>query len=264
MSDHKLSRRDFLRTTGFIGLTAAAVAARPWDILLAQASEAEGEKSAHSWAMVIDQGKCIGCGYCTLACRAENDVPEGMEWNIVLTEKSPAGASVYVPRPCMHCEHPPCAEVCPVGATYKRGDGIVMMDYAKCIGCRYCEVACPYGARHFNWQEFSGPNDVVPQWGTPEVARRPRGVPEKCSFCYQRIDRGLAAGLTPGVDPQATPACVNACPVKARVFGDLNDPASPVSQLLRQNAGFRLREDLGTMPRVYYLPKRVTLEEGKG
>jgi Fe-S-cluster-containing dehydrogenase component len=143
-----------------------------------------------------------------------------------------------------------------VGASYYRADGIVMMDYDRCIGCRYCEVACPYGARAFNWKVFDGPNPAVPKWGHPEVERRPRGVVEKCSFCYQRIDRGLALGLKPGIDEAATPACVVACPVGARVFGDLNDPESSVSQLLKDNPAYRLREDLGTEPRVYYLPAR--------
>jgi Fe-S-cluster-containing dehydrogenase component len=145
-------------------------------------------------------------------------------------------------------------EVCPVKAGYYRPDGIVMMDYKRCIGCRYCEVACPYGARSFNWKAFTGPNPAVPEWGEPEVERRPRGVPEKCAFCYQRIDRGMALGLKPGVDMDASPACVGACPVGARTFGDLNDPHSPVSVLLRDNPSYQLRADLGTFPRVYYLP----------
>ncbi|HKZ69875.1 MAG TPA: 4Fe-4S ferredoxin, partial [Anaerolineales bacterium] len=115
---------------------------------------------------------------------------------------------------------------------------------------------CPYGARAFNWEEFTGDNPAVPEWGQPEVPRRPRGVVEKCSFCYQRIDRGLAQGLTPGVNPEATPACVVACPVGARKFGDLNDPDSEVSKLLADHPAYRLREDLGTGPRVYYLPTR--------
>jgi Fe-S-cluster-containing dehydrogenase component len=155
----------------------------------------------------------------------------------------------------MQCAHAPCAEVCPVGATFVRGDGIVMMDYDKCIGCRYCEVACPYGARQFNWKEFTGPNSAVPAFGSPEIPRRPRGVPEKCTFCSHRIDRGLALGLMPGVDPAATPACVNACPLGARIFGDLADPESNVSRLLAESPSYRLREDLGTQPRVFYLPK---------
>jgi Fe-S-cluster-containing dehydrogenase component len=129
-----------------------------------------------------------------------------------------------------------------------------MMDYDRCIGCRYCEVACPYQARSFNWEAFTGPNPAVPEWGQPEVPRRPRGVVEKCSFCYQRIDRGLALGLTPGVDPDATPACCVACPTGARLFGDLSDPESNVSRILREHVSFRLRDDLGTSPRVYYLP----------
>jgi Fe-S-cluster-containing dehydrogenase component len=131
-----------------------------------------------------------------------------------------------------------------------------MMDYDRCIGCRYCEVACPYNARAFNWQAFSGENPAVPEWGFPEVKRRPRGVVEKCSFCYQRIDRGLSLGLEPGVDDEATPACVVACPVHARAFGDLKDPGSNVSKLLAEYPAYRLREDLGTRPRVYYLPAR--------
>ena len=115
-------------------------------------------------------------------------------------------------------------------------------------------MACPYGARSFNWEAFTGPNPAVPQWGEPEVERRPRGVVEKCAFCYQRIDRGLTLGLTPGLDDDATPACVVACPVNARMFGDLKDPNSNVSKLLRNHVSYRLRDDLGTGPRVYYLP----------
>lgn len=141
-----------------------------------------------------------------------------------------------------------------VKASYRRPDGIVMMDYDKCIGCRYCEIACPYNARAFNWEAFTGPNPAVPKWGQPEVERRPRGVVEKCSFCYQRIDRGLKFGLKPGVDETATPACVVACPAKARLFGDLNDPESEVSRVLKEHPSFQLREDLGTEPHVYFLP----------
>jgi phenylacetyl-CoA:acceptor oxidoreductase subunit 1 len=255
MSEEKLSRRNFLRLSGLAGAAiAAAAATRPWEIMVVEAEHSA--ESKHRWAMVIDQAACVGCGDCTRACRATNDVPEGMEWSPVLVDTELADGPVFLPRPCMHCEHPPCAEVCPVAATYKRPDGIVMMDYDKCIGCRYCEVACPYGARKFNWKDSAGAGDVIPLWGTPEVARRPRGVPEKCSFCYQRIDRGLELGLTPGVDTEATPACVNACPMGARAFGDLNDPESKVSRLLGSHPSYRLREDLGTGPRVYYLPAR--------
>lgn len=245
-------RREFLKA---LSVSAAALFGL-WLKRKPTSASAPAGASPHKWAMVIDQARCTGCGYCTLACRAHNDIPPSISWNVVLNERTLGGRDVHLPRPCMQCETAPCVEVCLVGASYYRADGIVMMDYDKCIGCRYCEVACPYGARAFNWEAFTQPNPAVPRWGQPEVERRPRGVPEKCSFCYHRIDRGLANGLTPGVDPDATPACVVACPVGARKFGDLNDPESEVSRLLAEHPAYRLREDLGTAPRVYYLPAR--------
>ncbi len=249
MTENKISRRDFIKVAA-VG-AAAVTGLRVMEYASASGPVSEGGRK---WAMVIDQSKCTGCNYCVQACRANNDVSPDNTWNPVFPVDEVEGKTVYLPRPCMQCEHAPCVEVCMVGASYYRADGIVMMDYDKCIGCRYCEVACPYGARVFNWKSFDGDNPAVPEWGEPEVERRPRGVPEKCSFCYQRIDRGLALGLTPGVDRDATPACVGACPTGARVFGDLNDPESPASKLLAKHPSYRLREDLGTGPRVYYLP----------
>jgi phenylacetyl-CoA:acceptor oxidoreductase subunit 1 len=249
-----MKRRDFLKLT-VAGLATTTIAATT---MRNKASGPVGE-SPHKWAMVIDQSKCNGCGYCIDACRAENDVAPDKAWTRVIAMDPIDGQDVYLPMPCMQCADAPCVDICPVSASTYRPDGIVMMDYDKCIGCRYCQLACPYDARSFNWKAFTEENPAVPDWGEPGVERRPRGVVEKCSFCYQRIDRGLEQGLIPGVDDEATPACVVACPPGARIFGDLNDPESEVSKLAAQSCAYRLREELGTEPSVYYLP--ATAEE---
>jgi Fe-S-cluster-containing dehydrogenase component len=259
-----LSRRDFVRIAGQVGITAAAL-----KVLLELGSRVGTAHAGHGkvnsqyhWVMVIDLELCTGCNYCTYACKAANDTAEGITWNAVFNDNHTFSQEVYIPRPCMHCENAPCVSVCPVGATYHREDGLVEMDYTRCIGCRYCQVACPFGARYFNWEVNDDPNPMVPTWGLPEVERRPRGVVEKCTFCAQRLDAGLAQGKMPGVDPEATPACVNICPVGARVFGDLNDPDSRVSVLLRTRESIRLREETGVNPRVYYLlpvPEQVRI-----
>ncbi|MCC6800176.1 MAG: 4Fe-4S dicluster domain-containing protein [Anaerolineae bacterium] len=204
--------------------------------------------------MLIDLRKCIGCQYCVYACQAVNNVPDDMRWNVYFPEVTTTGVPFHMTRPCMHCQDAPCTAVCPTRATWQRADGIVVMDYDLCIGCRYCQVACPYDARTFNWRARSGSSGYQSEWGAAEVEPRPRGVAEKCTFCIHRIDRGLAQGMVPGVDRPATPACVNICPVEARIFGDLNDPDSRISRLIKALPTFRLREDLGTEPNVYYVP----------
>jgi Fe-S-cluster-containing dehydrogenase component len=246
----KVKRREFI----FLSMAGVVSATLSSKLKLSPRSRHPEGESPHRWGMVIDLNACVGCGDCTLACRANNDVPENISWNRVVEVEQQSDETIHATVPCMHCENAPCVGVCPVGATYHRPDGIVMMDYDRCIGCRYCQMACPYGARSFNWREFTEENPAVPEYGTPEIERRPRGVVEKCSFCYQRIDRGLELGLTPGVDREATPACVNACPVGARIFGDLNDPESEISQVLKQQTTIRLFEDKGMEPRVFYLP----------
>jgi Fe-S-cluster-containing dehydrogenase component len=259
----RLTRRDFLTLAGTAAGSVVAAQAlttgplSPFSELRQRqitGDHAGGTAVGPHWGMSIDLGRCIGCEYCLRACSAVNDVRVEEPWNIVVRERTSNGRSFFFSRPCLHCQHAPCVEVCPVQATYVREDGLVVMDYDRCIGCRYCEVACPYDARRFNWEERSDENAFAPTWGVPEVERRPRGVVEKCTFCIHRIDAGLANGLTPGVDFLATPACVNICPVGARAFGDLNDPASPVSQVLASRPTFRLRQELGTEPSVYYIP----------
>jgi molybdopterin-containing oxidoreductase family iron-sulfur binding subunit len=260
-----LTRRDFLTLAATAAGSVVAAQALTTGPLSPFAALKQGQLSGEShvsasgevqWGMVIDLDRCIGCEYCLRACSATNDVQADEPWNTVRQETSSAGRRYFFSRPCLHCQHAPCVEVCPVQATYVRDDGLVVMDYDRCIGCRYCEVACPYDARRFNWEGRSDENPYVPTWGSPEVDRRPRGVVEKCTFCIHRIDDGLEHGLIPGEDFEATPACVNICPVRARTFGNLKDPASRVAQVIADNPTFRLRQELGTEPSVYYIPPR--------
>ncbi|RPH55955.1 MAG: 4Fe-4S dicluster domain-containing protein [Chloroflexi bacterium] len=267
-----LTRRDILK---MVAATAGSIVAAP---LLTtgplspfgafKQQQLEGQEQAghgavtgeYHWGMVINLDICIGCEYCMRACSATNDVAPDKPWNFVVKDKTSGGHTFFLSRPCLHCQNAPCVEVCPVKATYHRDDGLVVMDYDRCIGCRYCQVACPYDARKFNWDaRAEDDNPYTPTWGEPEVERRPRGVVEKCTFCIQRIDAGLAKGLKPGEDYEATPACVNVCPVNARIFGNLKDPASAVSQAVSTNANVRLRDDLGTETSVYYIPPKEGL-----
>ncbi|MFZ6029532.1 MAG: 4Fe-4S dicluster domain-containing protein [Chloroflexota bacterium] len=267
-----LTRRDFLKVAVAAAssvLVAQAVTTgplSPFGQLKGEqlAVDANGSQTGHApgplhWGMVIDLDKCIGCGYCQRACCAVNDVPADEPWNLVVSERTSTGQEFFFTRPCLHCQNAPCVEVCPVQATYHREDGLVVMNYERCIGCRYCQVACPYDARRFNWEARSDENPYIPTWGQAEVKRRPRGVVEKCTFCIHRIDAGLRSGLMPGIDAEATPACVNACPVGARLFGNLNDPGSPISQYISSHTTLRLREDLGTEANVYYVPPKEGL-----
>jgi len=207
------------------------------------------------WGMVADLERCVGCQTCTAACRHSNATSPAVQWRKVLDIEAgsyPNVSRVFVPVGCQHCADPPCKHVCPSTATRQRADGIVTIDYDICIGCAYCEVACPYQARflvdepHYAY----GPamqNEVE----RAEIERV--GVAQKCTFCSDRIDFGLETGLTPGLDPRATPACVNACIADALHFGDLDDPNSNVSRLLRDQKSFRMHAELGTEPGFYYL-----------
>ncbi len=203
------------------------------------------------YGMTIDTNRCIGCHSCSVSCRHVNNLPEGNWWNRVLTKggeriDSPEGTFPdlklsYVPVACQHCENPACAKVCPVGATYKDPEtGAVRQDYDKCIGCRMCMAACPYtGVRSFNWQE---PTYVLSaDLGDRGVPPHQKHVVEKCTLCYHRISR----------DEQ--PGCITACPVRARVFGDFDDPNSEVSKLIATRKYEQLLADKGTNPSVYYL-----------
>lgn len=175
------------------------------------------------YGIVIDLTKCTGCAACTLACQAQNELEPGEVWvRVESTEEGrfPAVTRRFQTVQCNHCDNPPCAQVCPTKATYKRRDGIVLVDGKICIGCKYCVVTCPYQARVWNEE---------------------RGTPGGCKLCVTRVTRGVQ------------PACVLACPSKARTFGDLDDPESEISRLIVRKRPVRLRPDFGTGPNMYYV-----------
>jgi molybdopterin-containing oxidoreductase family iron-sulfur binding subunit len=241
----KLTRKDLLRVSG---LGALAMASRKF--LRAAA--------AKQWGMVIDLQKCrkeAGCDACIKACNVAHNIPQIPDsrhevkwiWNASFESAFPTGQNDYTRQEyaghpiavlCNHCADPPCVRVCPTGATWKRQeDGIVMMDYHRCIGCKYCIVACPYGARSFN---FSDPRPFIKELNA-DFPTRSKGVVEKCNFCAERLAR------------RQQPACVTACPEKAMIFGNVADPGSDVRQVLRSRNTIRRKPELGTGPNVFYI-----------
>lgn len=208
------------------------------------------ETLAKQLALVIDLNVCVGCHACVTSCKEWNTSgaagpladlnaygakPTGTFFNRVQTweaDSYPDTQTVHLPKSCLHCEDPPCVPVCPTGASYKRKeDGIVLVDYDKCIGCKYCSWACPYGAREFDEE---------------------RKVMTKCTLCVDRIYDEL-------LPPQdRKPACVKACPTGARLFGDVKDPTSEVSQAIRERGGYQLMPEWETQPANQYLPRQVT------
>ncbi len=208
------------------------------------------------YVMVADLRRCVGCQTCTAACKVANATPPWVQWRWVLDVEYgeyPDVWRAFVPVGCQHCANPPCLEVCPSGTTWQRGDGIVAINYDRCIGCSYCAVACPYQARYkVDGAEYAYDGSPMEVERAREDPRR-LGVSTKCDFCADRIDQGKSRGLIPGQDPEATPVCVNSCIANTLYFGDLKDPQSAVSRLLRENQSFRMHEELGTEPGFYYL-----------
>ena len=261
----KIDRRKFIKLSGLtaIGLAGnpAAKALTGEDSLLTPTKpepSLEHPLTAKRWAMVVDLRKCLaneGCKDCINACHLTHNVPDfgnhkdEIKWvwkepfehafheqeHEFLDEKLKHAPTLVM---CNHCDNPPCVRVCPTEATWKREeDGVVMMDWHRCIGCRYCVVACPYGSRSFNWRD---PRPFIGEI-QPDFPTRMRGVVEKCTFCEERLARGLL------------PACVEACKHDALKFGDLEDPESEVRQLLHDNYTIRRKPSLGTQPEIYYI-----------
>lgn len=243
-----LDRRDFLALGTVV---AAGTVMSSVGTAMSNASKAKEYRASekNSWGMVIDVNKCdAGCTACVDVCGKENNIPKfddpklDIHWIRKLTFRQkgfPGAKERSMPVMCFHCEHPPCAHVCPVAATFVRKDGIVLVDKHRCIGCRYCMIACPYKARSFVSKH------VEPRPGdNQDVPARMHGVVEKCTLCVHRIDSGLK------------PACVEACRKEgsgAMTFGDFGDPESEISKLVMTSRASQIRPDLGCNPRVFYL-----------
>ena len=208
------------------------------------------------YVMVIDLRRCVGCQTCAAACKQTNATPPGVQWRRVLdveVGEYPNVHRTFVPVACMQCANPPCEAVCPTTATKKRADGLVTIDQDICIGCANCVMACPYDARsivrapHFAYGDQPIASEAL-RFDPGRIA-----VSMKCNFCKDRIDAAAVTGQVPGQDPEVTPACVNSCIAGAMQFGDIEDPASNVSRTLASTQHFRMHEELGTEPGVYYI-----------
>jgi len=236
------------------------------------------------YGMVIDLQRCTGCGGCIVACKNENNLPEGIAWSNKITETKGTFPDIrfsYLPTLCNHCENAPCVSGCPTQAMYYGENGIVMHDTRKCIGCRYCMAHCPYGVISFNWEDphqswredtalipggTASPVEMTqhvggkvipyynPEQETKYAGIRPRGVVEKCNFCAHRLENNQL------------PYCVDSCPANARIFGDLDDIDSEVNEVLGKFKSTRLKEDLGTEPKIFYIREfnRSTYKKTKG
>ena len=230
------------------------------------------EISKKRWGMTVDINRCVGCQTCTIACKHANDTVPGIQWRKVLDVESgkfPDVERLFMVVGCQHCNEPPCVPVCPTGATKQREDGLVTMDYDRCIGCASCAVACPYQARTIvHKQEYYYGEQTIQE---KAVAHKDRfGVAQKCTFCIDRIDEGLAVGLKPGVDSEVTPVCAASCISAAIQFGDFNDPTSEVSRLVNERDHFQMHPELGADPQIKYLvetpavPGRAPVEDELG
>lgn len=215
--------------------------------------EAREGIAGKKFVMVVDLARCKNARKCITACQKWHYRDVETEWlTVKLLKDGDKGAPYWFPKQCFHCDNPPCVKVCPVDATFKRQDGLVLIDNDRCIGCKFCMAACPYSTRVFNWDEPELPAQIMNQQYSPETGIPPKvGTVEKCDFCPDRAREGLL------------PPCVEACPNGVFYFGDENEDTVSngeetisFSQLIKDRAAYRFQEELGTQPRVYYLPPK--------
>jgi Fe-S-cluster-containing dehydrogenase component len=245
-----------------IGATAAAVGYQPSlrNRVAADPSEDDGEeetgKRVRRWCMVVDLRYCDGCQSqgmppkCTQACIEGRFVAEPQEWIEVYEQELSGGGTQFIPVPCQQCQNAPCVNVCPVGATWSTPEGVVLIDQQRCIGCRLCMVACPYDRRFFNWGTPPVPPETeYVKYSAENQIGAPRGTVMKCDFCPEMARNGWL------------PYCIEACPNGALYWGDLEEDLATntsevvtLSRLLSENSAYQLKENLGTKPRVYYIP----------
>jgi len=257
----KLSKRDFLKIAGLgiVGVGVKPVAnaiAQGEGVVKAQPYDHSPEALVGKrWGMVVNTRACPeGCTDCINACNSAHNIPDigtakeeiKWIWKDGFENGFPSQLHEYVGESikhspvvllCNHCDNPPCVRVCPTKATFKRADGIVMMDMHRCIGCRFCMAACPYGSRSFNWRD---PKPFIKKQN-PDFPTRTKGVVEKCNFCAERLAKGLR------------PACVEACKHGALIFGDVADESSPIRSALSRVFTIRRKPELGTRPQIYYI-----------
>lgn len=195
------------------------------------------------YGMAIDLSRCNGCNACVVACKVEHNAPPGILLTKILEKevgRYPDANRMFIPVLCNHCDNPPCVPVCPTKATYARADGIVLIDWDRCIGCGACIQACPYDQRFYVKDNRTVHPDGEIPYHNPAAFRIPRGVPVKCDFCFHRVDKGRQ------------PACVETCPTHARIFGKLDEGEKPLNALISRGDARTLLEEKGTLPHVFY------------